>query len=213
MNYFELLGYTAAAVTLNTFSMKTMIPLRISGITANVLFIAYGYFGGIYPNLILHLILLPLNSFRLYQMLQLVKRVSDAGSGDLNMDWLKPFMSSRRVAAGEVLFRDGDPADRMFYVVSGGYRLVELGVDIGPGAIVGELGFVAPDRTRTQTLECTEAGEVLQITYDQLSQLYFQNPKFGFYFLRLTSQRLFHDIARLEAALVARPAPLSQTSS
>ncbi len=206
MNYFELLGYAAAAVTLNTFSMKTMIPLRISGITANVLFIAYGYFGALYPNLILHLILLPLNSFRLYQMLQLVRRVSDASSGDLNMNWLKPFMSSRRVAAGEVLFRDGDPADRMFYVVSGRYRLVEMGVAVEHGAIVGELGFVAPDRARTQTLECTEAGEVLQITYDQLSQLYFQNPKFGFYFLRLTSQRLFHDIARLETALASRAA-------
>jgi len=207
MNYFELLGYAAAAVTLNTFSMKTMIPLRISGITANVLFIGYGYFGALYPNLILHLILLPLNSFRLYQMLQLVKRVGQASAGDLNMNWLKPFMSSRRVAAGEVLFRDGDPADRMFYVVSGRYRLVEMGVDVEHGAIVGELGFVAPDRTRTQTLECTEAGEVLQITYDQLSQLYFQNPKFGFYFLRLTSQRLFHDIARLEAELASRAAP------
>jgi CRP-like cAMP-binding protein len=156
------------------------------------------------------MILLPLNSYRLYQMVQLVRRVSEASAGDLSMDWLKPFMSSRRVAAGEVLFRDGDAADRMYYVVSGRFRLVELGKDVPPGTVVGELGLVAPDHARTQTLKCVDAGEVLQISYDQLKQLYFQNPKFGFYFLRLTSQRLFNDITRLERELAARPA--AQTS-
>jgi hypothetical protein len=204
MTLIEILGYAAAAFTLATYSMKTMIPLRISGIAANVLFIAFGYLAGVYPNLILHLILLPLNALRLYQMLQLVKRVSEASAGDLNMDWLKPFMSSRRVAAGEILFRQDDPANRMFYVVSGRYRLVEIGVDVAPGTVVGELGLLAPSHTRTQTLECVEAGEVLQISYDQVKQLYFQNPKFGFYFMQLSSQRLFRDIERLEGELAAR---------
>ena len=210
MSPIEILGYLAAVVTLATYSMKTMIPLRISGIVANVLFIGFGWFGAIYPTLILHMILLPLNSLRLYQMVQLVRRVHEAGSSDLNMEWLKPFMWSRRVATGEVLFRDGDPADRMYCVVSGRYRLVELGKPVTIGSVVGELGFLNPDHTRTQTLECIEAGEVMQITYDQLKQLYFQNPKFGFYFLRLTSQRLFSDITRLERELAARPA--AQTS-
>jgi CRP/FNR family cyclic AMP-dependent transcriptional regulator len=210
MTFIDAIGYLAAVLTLATYSMKTMIPLRIIGIGANISFIAFSGLSGIYPSLILHLILLPLNIVRLYQMLQLVRRVSEASAGDLSMDWLKPFMSSRRVATGEVLFRDGDVADRMYYVVSGRYRLAELGKDVLPGTVVGELGLVAPDHERTQTLECTEAGEILQISYDQLKQLYFQNPKFGFYFLRLTSQRLFNDIARLEGELAARP--MAQTS-
>jgi CRP/FNR family cyclic AMP-dependent transcriptional regulator len=41
---------------------------------------------------------------------------------------------------------------------------------------------------------------LLAIGCSQLGQLYFQNPSFGFYFLRLIAKRLFEDIRRLEAA-------------
>jgi hypothetical protein len=34
--------------------------------------------------------------------------------------------------------------------------------------------------------------------FDEVRQLFFQNPRFGFYFLRLVSQRLFEDVALLE---------------
>jgi CRP-like cAMP-binding protein len=66
------------------------------------------------------------------------------------------------------------------------------------GQVVGEMGFMSPNNTRTLTLECMEAGEVLSISYDEVRQLYFQNPQFGFYFLRLTSERLFHNMERME---------------
>ena len=208
MSMAEIVGYVAALVTLGTYSMKTMIPLRMFGIAANVLFIAFGYMAGIYPTLILHVVLLPLNSLRLYQMLQLTRRVIEASHGDLNMNWLKPFMTSRRVAAGEVLFRKGDRASEMFYIVSGRCLLKEMGLEIAAGAVVGELGFLSPDQARTRTLECVSDGVLLQISYDQMKQLYFQNPKFGFYLLRLTSQRLFGNIAALESELATRaPAP------
>jgi hypothetical protein len=39
---------------------------------------------------------------------------------------------------------------------------------------------------------------VLTINYDKVRELYFQNPEFGFYFLRLTSERLMQNVARLE---------------
>jgi CRP/FNR family transcriptional regulator, cyclic AMP receptor protein len=198
LHWFEVCGYIAALLTFITFQMKTMIPLRIVGISANFFFIIYGSFGHIYPALVLHAALLPLNSIRLYQMLQLVGKVKAASQGDLNMNWLKPFMNKRRANAGEVLFRKGDLASSMFYSVTGRYRLVEIAVDLGPGEVIGEVGLITPNNTRTLTLECVEDGELLTITYAQVKQLYFQNPKFGFYFLQLISQRLFRDIARLE---------------
>jgi CRP/FNR family cyclic AMP-dependent transcriptional regulator len=34
--------------------------------------------------------------------------------------------------------------------------------------------------------------------------LYFQNPQFGFYFLRLTTERLFENIGRLEKELAKK---------
>jgi CRP/FNR family cyclic AMP-dependent transcriptional regulator len=136
---------------------------------------------------------------RLREMLQLSRQVKEAASGNLNMDWLKPFSSKRRMQAGEVLFNKGETADRMFIIVSGRCRLAESGVDLAPGAVVGELALLSPDKTRTQTMQCTESGGLLEITYGQVRQLYFQNPTFGFYFLELASKRLFENIGRLEA--------------
>ena len=199
----EIAGYVAAVLVFLTFYMKTMIPLRVIGICSNCAFIAYGYLGGLYPVLILHLILLPLNGLRLREMLRLTRDVRAATQGDLNMDWLKPFTSARRIKNGDVLFHKGSTADLMLFIVSGRYRLVELGIDILPGQIVGELGLLTPDQSRTQTLECIEDGEVLQITYEQVKQIYYQNPQFGFYFLQLASRRLFENIARLERELAA----------
>ena len=40
------------------------------------------------------------------------------------------------------------------------------------------------------------------ITYSQVEELYYQNPSFGFYFLRISTARLFDNIARLEARLI-----------
>lgn len=194
-------GYAAAVATLATFSMRTMIALRVTGIFANVLFIIYGFFGGFYPVLGLHVILLPLNIVRLRQMLQLVRKVREASRGELSMDWLKPFMTSRRCRKGEVLFRKGDVATEMLYTVSGRFRLVEVGMDVPTGQTIGELGLIAPDNRRTQTFECVEDGQLLAIGYGNVEQLYFQNPQFGFYFLRLASRRLFQDIARLQDEL------------
>jgi CRP/FNR family transcriptional regulator, cyclic AMP receptor protein len=198
MAWIEAIGYAAAASTLAAFWMRTMIPLRVAGITANFFFIAYGYFGALYPPLVLHLVLLPLNVVRLYQMQQLIKKVAASSKGDLSLDWLKPFMSGRNYRAGEVLFRKGDLGDEMLYIVTGRYRVAELLVDVGPGQIIGEMALVVPDHRRTQTIECTEQGEVLSVKYSQVQQLYFQNPKFGFYLLRLIGERFSRNIATVE---------------
>jgi CRP/FNR family cyclic AMP-dependent transcriptional regulator len=198
IGWIEALGYLGALLVFGTYSMKTMIPLRIIGLCSNCIFIVYGYMAPVYPQLLLHGVLLPLNSLRLYQMLQLVGKVRTASRGDLNMDWLKPFMSKRACKAGEIIFRKGDLSSAMFYTVSGSYRLHEIEQDVGPGQVIGELGVIAPDNKRTLTFECIHDGELLTISYEQVKQLYFQNPKFGFYFLQLISQRLFRDIARLQ---------------
>ena len=219
MRIAESAGYVAAVLVFLTFYMKTMIPLRIVGICSNCAFILYGALDGLYPVLVLHLILLPLNAFRLREMLRLTQKVQEAVRADLNMDWLKHFASSRRTAAGEVLLLKGAPANAMFYVISGRYRLTDLGLDVLPSQVVGELGLLAPGKVRTQTLHCVEDGEVLQLSYEQVKQLYYQNPQFGFYFLQLSAERLFENIARLERELAAcregqpSPSPVLPTPS
>ncbi len=198
MFWIEAIGYLGALLTIGTYSMKTMIPLRISGICANCIFITYGILAPVYPQLILHSVLLPLNIARLVQMISLTKKVAEAANGDLSIEWLKPFMSRRTVKQGEILFRKGDSSGLMFYPVSGRYRLNETGIELGPGQLVGEIGLITPDNKRTATLECIEDGELFSITYQNVKQLYFQNPKFGFHLLQLIGRRLFDNIRRLE---------------
>jgi CRP-like cAMP-binding protein len=199
MKSVELVGYLAAAVTVATFWMRTMIPLRIAGIASNLTWIAYGALAGVYPALFLHLLVLPLNAVRLRQMIELVRKVRAASAGDPEMNWLKPFMAARYAPAGEVLFEKGDTADHLLFTVSGRFRLRESGIELAAGQMVGELALLAPDQRRTQTLECIEDGRLLTIPYEQLKQLFVQNPTFGFYFLRLTTARLFENLARAEA--------------
>ena len=204
-------GYAAVISSIITCAMKTMIPLRIVSMTCNSLFIIYGFFGGIYPTLVLNLVLLPLNTLRLHQMRKLIKDVEAAASmGETSIDWLKPFMSRRSFRKGDIVFRKGDVADAMFYSVTGRYQLKEMGIEIPVGQVFGDLGFLAPDNRRTQTIECSEDGEVLTATYQQVKELYFQNPQFGFYFMRLTSERLFDNISRLEQEIVQKNAVIAE---
>jgi CRP-like cAMP-binding protein len=149
----------------------------------------------------LQTVLLVLNSYRLHQMLQLVREVKKSVNSDLSMEWLKPFMAERQCAAGEVLFYKDEKAEEMLYIVSGRFKLVESGIELPVGAIVGELGMLSPSNMRTQTLECIEAGLILSVSYTKVEELYVQNPAFGFYFLRLASARLFQNIATLEQRL------------
>ncbi len=200
-HYLHAGGLFATIFVVATYTMRTMIPLRICGILANVALIALSVPTGNWPTAALHMILLPVNVYRLHQMLQLVRDVKKSVNSDLSMDWLKPFMLERKCAAGEILFYKDEKAEDMFYIVSGKYQLVESGIEIPVGAIVGELGMLSPSNVRTQTLECIEPGVVLSVSYRQVEQLYVQNPEFGFYFLRLASARLFQNIDRLEERL------------
>ncbi len=199
----EILGYLATAFNIAAYSMRTMIPLRILAIISNGVFIVYGAVGGVYPVLVLHAILLPLNSYRLREMLRLVRSIKNADLGGMQAEWLKPFMARRRHKSGDILFSRGDVADEMFIPLTGRFRLVELGADVAIGQMGAELGFLAPSNLRTQTLECVADGDVLSIHYQDLRQLFFQNPEFGFYFLRLTTGRLFQNLARMEGEVAA----------
>ena len=89
----------------------------------------------------------------------------------------------------------------MFMTITGKFRVNEFNIELPPGSLMGELGFLTPNNRRTATIECLEAGQVLTIQYDKLLEIYFQNPEFGYYFLILTSQRLLENNAKLEAVI------------
>jgi CRP-like cAMP-binding protein len=205
-------GYIGALFAIASFRSTTMIPLRALAMASNVCFIAYSYLHVQYPTLALHTVFLVLNADGLRQMIKLVKRVRTSASGDHTMNWLKPYMRRRHCRAGQVLFHAGDVADRTYYIVSGRFRVTELDVVLKPGDLVGELGLLAPGGRRGQSLECIADGDLLSIGYDQVQELYFQNPDFGFYFLRLATGRLFQNLETLQKQLAEARTALAQRS-
>jgi CRP-like cAMP-binding protein len=194
-------GAIGGLLYIASISMTTVIPLRIAGIGSAFFFLCSGIFARSFPSIFLYAMLLPLKSFRLYQRLQLIKKVRAAASSDLSMDWLEPFMTKRRYRKGEIVFRKGDLADEMFLVVKGRYLVSEINVELRPGHIFGEMGLLTSGFQRTQSVECLEPGQLMTITYDKVRELYFENPEFGFYFLRLVGERLLQNLRRAENLL------------
>ena len=213
--WIEGIGYAGAVLTVATYAVSTMIPLRILGLISSLTFLIYALITKDYPSALMEGTLVPLNAFKLAQMLNLTRQVRISANSDLSMRWLAPYGTREQAIAGQILFRQGDEANAMYYIESGRFRLIEGGIELGHGQIVGELGMVAPDNTRTQGLECIEPGELLRVSYTDFKQLYFQNPGFGFYFLRLISDRLFANAAaaRAGAAPVAAGAPLAAAAT
>ncbi len=187
------IGYLASLLVFCTFYMKTMIPLRSVAIASNVVFLTYGLAGRVYPVLVLHAVLLPLNCLRLRQMQILIRKVREASRGDLSMEWLIPLMTNHRFESGHVLFRKGEPASSMYMILHGTVRLTELGLTLGPGMLFGEIGVFAPDNRRTGTAVCESDVEIGAITDQKVLQLYHQNPTFGFYLFRLVLKRMIEN--------------------
>ncbi len=208
INFANMLALTGAIFYVATLMVRTIVPLRVIGIISIVFFIGYGALAGAMATFFLYLLSLPINIIRLRQMLTLVKKARVSAQGDLSMDWLRPFMSPRKFRKGEVLFRKGDTAKEMFLTVTGRFLVKEIGIELPPGRIMGELGFIDPKNRRTQTVESLDDGEVLTITYDKLLELYFQNPEFGYYFLKLTTERLMQNIGRLDTVVAEQKAQI-----
>jgi hypothetical protein len=197
-NMFALVGAIFFVATLLT---HTMVPLRVANMIGCAFFAVFGALTGAVATFFLYLLMIPINAYRLHQMLALVKKARTATQGDVSMEWLKPFMTDRKYRKGDILMKKGDVANEMLLTVTGRFRVIEIDVELPPGRLMGELGFLTPDNRRTATIECIEAGRVLTISYEKLLEIYFQNPQFGYYFLVLTSQRLLENLARAEAII------------
>jgi CRP/FNR family cyclic AMP-dependent transcriptional regulator len=186
-------AWLAALLVFWSFFMKTMVPLRVVAIASNVAFIAYallgleyGIFGRVYPILVLHSSLLPLNVLRLRQMKGLIDAVNRASTSD-TFEYLVPYMQSERYAAGETLFGKGDVADKLYIVDEGTVVLPERGRRLSRGAVFGEVGLFAPQSTRSLTAVCEEDCRLYAISKDKVLELYYQDPRFGFFLIRMVS--------------------------
>jgi hypothetical protein len=68
VRWLDLLGFAAGAAVLAGFCMNSIRHLRMAALASNVLFVLYGLFAHIYPVVILHVILLPINVRKLHRI-------------------------------------------------------------------------------------------------------------------------------------------------
>lgn len=195
MSAVDILGWVASGAVLLAMAMPTMERLRLVAIGSNLAFIAYAGLAGLTPILLLHLVMLAVNVWRLTQIRALARAVARLDLPRDALAWLPPGLPARRLPANALLFEAGEAADAMYVVVAGRVVVEPQGIALGPGEIVGEIGLFAPGHRRTATVRAAEAATVLRITRDRVAKLHYDDPDFAWGLIGLVTRRLVENDA------------------
>lgn len=190
-NWIEAVGWAASLLTIATYSMNTMIPLRIFAIGSSFCFLIYSFVLQLWPMFAMDLILLPINLYRFWQILSLRRRVLREGETDAaDFSVIKAYGTRGRVPAGTAIFEKGDPVDRLYYLSQGRVMVDGADVELGPGDIFGEIAFFTDAASRTATVRAVEDVEVWTIDKPRFMTLQFEDPAFGLSIMRTITRRL-----------------------
>lgn len=124
------------------------------------------------------------------------RQIKEAEGGAMDLDWLLPHMTHRRLAKDAIVFRKGDAGEELLYLQRGTIRLEEIGAEITAGTMFGEIGIFSPFHERTTTAVCTSAVDLFTLTSAQVKRLYLLNPQFALFVVTLIAKRLMADRAR-----------------
>ncbi|QCP52774.1 cyclic nucleotide-binding domain-containing protein [Trinickia violacea] len=119
-------------------------------------------------------------------------------NGDLSVRRLFASMMPCRFKPGDVLFHKDDASDALYYLVRGRIRLQEIGIEVSPGTIVGEIGLFSADHRRTCTARCESDCELLSMSAMEAMRFYYQDPEFAAFLIQLITRRLVDDKSRSE---------------
>ncbi len=127
---------------------------------------------------------------------------------------LLAFTSDRLVfAPGDVLFRQGDPGDAAYFIVSGSAEVLVHNLDgdmsvaaIGENEMVGEISILC-DVPRTATVRAVSDLVTLRISKDRFFTVLEEFPEMAVGIMRELAHRLELTTVRLREALAARPTP------
>lgn len=189
-----IFGAIGAVLTVTSNLMKRMVPLRVLAVAANTFFIVHAGLQSDWVNAGLQIALLSVNAYRLWDLWRLLKALEQVNADTPLKDWLLPHMKKKSFKAQTVLFKKGDMAHELIYIRSGIVRIPEIDQTLGPGNLVGEIGLFSEDRKRTATVVCETACVCYTMTDEAIYLLYYQNPKLGFFLIRLIVQRLLRDL-------------------
>ena len=204
ITYVDMVGYMGGLVTVWGLNQKTMIPLRAGAVVGNLVFLIFGFLAGSNPTFVVHALLLPLNTYRMLQMLRLVRDMRQSTGENNSLEPLVPFMKREREKAGTELFRLGDAPDRMILIKSGTILLKEIDVRCHEGEVLGEIAMFSPDGRRTCTAVCETDCELFTLSNTAMAQLFAQNPRFAMFLVRGIVRRLLDNWHEADARARAR---------
>ena len=145
----------------------------------------------------LHSALLPLNTYRLFQMKQLIKNIREASGHEESVEYLIPYMKKEHHAKGEELFKKGDKAEHFYFIENGVVEIPELKKKLKKGSVFGELGVFVPNSRRAAGAVCKAECDIYSIHKDKMFELYYQNPKFGFFIVHMLARYASDNASKL----------------
>lgn len=190
MEFVELIGFAASALVFLTFCMQTLLPLRLIATASNLLFIAYAWIAGLAPIMILHMLLLPVNIWRLVQQLQMRNRLKHSLADQTDISLLVPFMTLEAYQDGAVLFNEGEPADRLLLIIQGEVIVDGVGGVLGKGTILGEMGLFSDKGRRTATISAVGSVSAGWINRATVIKIFRDHPDFALALTRMMVTRL-----------------------
>lgn len=190
MEYVEIAGWLGTLLTFTAYSMRNMLPLRMIALASNIAFMTYGALVPVYPMLVLHMGLFPLNAFRLYEIRRGMKRMKEVRSGKQPLDVLAPFLKTKTYKEGDIIFSQGDKPDKVYLLETGTISLPEVDVTLEGPNLFGEMAYFTSAPERTTSAICAGDCTIAAIDGKTFMGLYRQHPEFGHYVVTLIATRL-----------------------
>lgn len=187
----EAIGWGGSILTVATYAMNTMLPLRLLAIASCICFGIYAALLGLWPLLVMDLILLPINLYRLWQIMRLrhaLEYVPESHEPDFSV--VRAYGKKRSIDANSIVFEKGDPVDSLYFIEKGRVLIEGFGVEMTGGDIFGEMAFFTDSATRTATVRCLEDTVVYELDKTRFMRLQFEDPTFGMAIMRTITRRL-----------------------
>jgi len=109
-----------------------------------------------------------------------------------------------QVEKGDIVLREGDPSDYLYYISSGSYDVLHNGKKVGTLApqdiFMGEMSFLLNQR-RSATVKASSAGKLILLTQKTIIKVIREYPYYGIFLSKLLAKRLVRSNAQNAAML------------
>jgi len=124
------------------------------------------------------------------------KSKGGSAAGEESFSWPLEYMKRETFKKGDILFKKGDAAEKMYYIKSGALRLTELNLVVGSGQVIGEMGIFSPYKERTASAVCEEDLEAYSMGKDEVIRFFRQDPAMAISLTQLSIKRFIENLKK-----------------